>query len=226
MPDLSFRIEEVTTVSAAAVPTIAARLHLANALADETVRSVSLNCQVRIHPSGRPYTALEEARLLDLFGERERWGRTMQPLLWHCTTLNVPGFVGEATADLLLPCTLDFDVAAAKYFYGLEAGEIAISVLFSGTAFYTRQDGALQVAPIPWDREAKFRLPVQVWQEAIRAHYGDAVWLRLPKESFDRLYRFKTARGVVAWDRLIHELLDRAERAELQPEGTAAGAAR
>lgn len=215
MPELTFRIEGATAMQYAAVPTIAARLHIANTKPDEPVHSISLNCQVQLEPLGRGYSAAEEARLLDLFGERERWARTMKPMLWTNAVLKVPGFVTETMLDLPLPCSFDFDVAATKYFYGLEAGHIPVSVLFSGTVFYAGEDGRMQVAQIPWDREAKFHLPVSVWRAAIDAHYPDAVWMRLQRETFDRLYRYKVARGIPMWDRLLDQLLDSAERAEV-----------
>ena len=63
--------------------------------------------------------------------------------------------------DLPVPCTYDFNVAATKYFYALEEGDIPLLFLFSGTIFYAADDGALQVAQISWDKEAPFRLPVQ-----------------------------------------------------------------
>lgn len=224
MPDLSFRVSDVAALPSAAVPTIVARLHIANAKPEEPVRSIGLNCQVRIQPLGRSYTAMEEARLLDLFGERERWARTMTPLLWTNLSLNVPGFSAEGTVELPLPCTMDFDVAATKFFYGLEAGFITVSVLFSGTVFYTSWSGALQIAQIPWDLEARFALPVQAWKDAMQAHYGAAAWFRLPSETFDRLYRFRVARGITDWDRLMNELIDQAEREELcEPASASSG---
>lgn len=225
MPELTFQAGDVTPMPSAAVPTLVATLEIGNANAGEAIRSIGLNYQVRIQPLGRTYTAMEEARLLDLFGERERWARTMTPLVWTQASINVPGFAGRTTAELPLPCTLDFDVAAAKYFYGLDAGSIFCSAVFSGTVFYTNGNGALQIAQIPWDREARFRVPVEAWQEAIAAHYGETAWLRLPKAAFDRLYRFRMARGIAGWDRLLDRLMDEAERAELR-EGSkvAAGA--
>jgi hypothetical protein len=216
VPDLTFRAGAVAAMPTAAVPSIAVQLEIVNAKVGESIRSIGLNCQVRIQPLGRSYSDLEEARLLDLFGERERWTRTMTPLVWTHLSLNVPAFTAQTTVELPLPCTLDFDVAATKYFYGLEAGHISVSAVFSGTVFYTNESGALQIAQIPWDREARFSVPVQVWQEAIAAHYGDTVWLRLPRESFDRLYRFRMAHGIMGWDRLLNQLLNDAERAELR----------
>jgi Family of unknown function (DUF6084) len=100
-------------------------------------------------------------------GELERWGATMKPLLWTNLAVKIPSFTAEATVDLMLPCSLDFDVAANKYFYGLDAGSVAVAVMFSGTVFYFGEHGALQISQIPWDREAHFQLEVDVWKAAI-----------------------------------------------------------
>lgn len=215
MPDLHFRVGEVGAMPYAASPTIAARLHINNRETNEPVQSISLNCQVQLQPLGRPYTALEESKLLDLFGERERWGQTMKPMHWTNVVLKVPPFMGETAIDLPLPCSLDFDVAANKYFYGLDAGSIAVTVMFSGTVFYTGEHGGIQIAQIPWDREARFNLPVEAWKAAIDAHYPETAWLRLPRDVFDRLYRYKVARGIPMWAEVVGQLLDRAEHTEV-----------
>jgi hypothetical protein len=210
MPDLFFQIREIVAVPYAAVPTMAARLCIQNK-GCEQVHSISLNCQVLIEPLGRNYSAEEEMRLLDLFGERERWTRTMRPMLWSSSVIKVPAFTGEIELDVPLPCTLDFDVAATKYFYGLRQGIVKGSVLFSGTVFYADATGSLQVAQIPWDREAGFRLPFEIWQQAIDLHYPNSAWLRLSRETFDRLYRYRVSHGTPNWDRVLEDLLDHAE---------------
>jgi hypothetical protein len=218
MPELSFSIGDVKAMPYTAVPTIAARLHIANAIKEERIQSIILNCQLQVQPLGRAYTAMEEARLLDLFGEREQWGRTMKPLHWTNLVLKIPPFTDETATDLPLPCSLDFDVAANKYFYGLDVGNIAIAVMFSGTVFYEDDHGSMQIAQIPWDREARLRLPVEVWKQAIDAHYPGSAWLRLPRECFDRLYRYKVARGIPSWERVLDRLLDQAEQTEVADE--------
>lgn len=215
MPDLGFRIGDVGAMAYAACPTVAAKLRISNSPAGEDIQSISLNCQVQIQPLGRPYTAIEEARLLELFGERERWGQTMKPLHWINVVLKVPPFRSEVEIDLPLPCSLDFDVSANKYFYGLEAGSIAVTVMFSGTVFYTNMEGALQIAQIPWNREARFQLPVAAWKAAIATHYPDAAWIQLPHDTLDRLYRFKVSRGIPKWQGVIERLLNESERAEV-----------
>jgi hypothetical protein len=223
MPELQFRVAEVSAMQYAAVPTVAARLHITNKVAGESIQSISLNCQVQLQPLGRSYTAVEEARLLDLFGERERWGQTMKQLHWANLVVKVSPFTGETTVDLPLPCSLDFDVAANKYFYGLDAGSIAVTVMFSGTVFFSGENGAMQIMQIPWDREAKFQLPIAAWKAAIDAHYPGSAWLRLPRDTFDRLYRYKVARGIPMWEGVVERLLNQAERAELQEQPVAAG---
>jgi hypothetical protein len=216
MPDLSFRFEDVAPMSYAAAPTIAAQLCITNKPADQTIQSISLNCQVQIQPLGRVYNALEESRLLDLFGERERWGHTMKPLHWTNAVLKVPPFTGSTDIDLPLPCSLDFEVAANKYFYGLCAGSVPITVMFSGTIFYAAGNGALQIAQISWDREVRFNLPVDIWKAAIDAHYPETAWLRLPRDVFDRLYRYKVAHGIPTWQGVIDQLLDHQEAGSAQ----------
>lgn len=214
MPDLSFRIKDVTALPYAAVPTLSARLSIANADDCERIHSISLNCQVQIQPLGRKYSAEEEARLLDLFGERERWARTMKPMPWIISVLKVPGFTGETELDLPLPCSFDFDVAANKYFYGLKQGQINVTVLFSGTVFHADHAGTLQIAQIPWDREARCAIPVEKWLAAVDEHYPDSAWLRLSRETFDRLYRYKVSHSIPMWDQLLERLLDRTEQLE------------
>ncbi len=226
MPELSFRIGEVSAMPYAAVPTVSAQLHIANRSKNEPIQSISLNCQLQLRPLGRSYSALEEARLLDLFGERERWGQTMKPLHWTNLMVKVPPFTGETTVELSLPCSLDFDVAANKYFYGLDTGSIDVAVMFSGTIFYTGENGAVQISQIPWDREVQFRLAVEVWKAVIDAHYPDTTWLRLPRDTFDRLYRYKVAQSIPFWADVLNRLLDQAEQSEVAGELAARGGRR
>ena len=216
MPDLTFEVREVTAMPFAAVPTIAAHLHIQNTTGEQ-VHSISLNCQVQIQPLGRNYSREEEMRLLDLFGERERWARSMKPLVWTISVLKVPAFAETIDLDLPLPCSFDFDLAATKYFYGLREGSIRVLVLFSGTVFYADETGCLQVAQIPWDREAAFRVPLETWEAAVNAHYANSAWLRLSRETFDRLYRYKLTHAAPTWNGVIERLLAYAEEPEEAP---------
>jgi hypothetical protein len=211
MPDLRFAIGDVRSMSYSAVPTIVAPLRICNTVQDEPIQSIALNCQIQLQPLGRSYTAAEEASLLDLFGERSRWGQTMKPLHWMNQVLKVQPFHGEITVDLLLPCSFDLEIAVAKYLYGLEAGSVAGAVMLSGTIFYSGEAGVVQISQIPWDREALFQIPIAVWRNAMDAHYANHAFLRLPRATFDRLYRYKVSHGIPMWSDVMEQLLDRTQ---------------
>ena len=141
MPDLSFQVEGAEVTPFAMVPLLTFRLRVTNASPDETIHNVVLRCQIQIEATRRHYRPDEEARLRDLFGEPERWGQTLRAMLWTHASVVVPPFTGETTAELPVACTYDFNVAATKYFYALEDGEIPLDFLFSGSVFYQDRRG-------------------------------------------------------------------------------------
>lgn len=208
MPDLSFQIESASVVPFAAVPMIAFRLQIKNAVADEVIHTIALRCQIQIEVTRRRYAPAEQERLLDLFGHPDRWSQTLRSLLWTHANVVVPGFDGATTiVDLQVPCTFDFNVAATKYFEGLTDGEIPLNMLFSGTVFYAPQDSPLQVAPISWEQEARYKLPVKVWREMMDTYYPNSVWINLHRDSFELLYRYKIQHGIPTWEQALEHLL-------------------
>jgi hypothetical protein len=207
MPELHFQIEGAEAVAHAAAPLIALKLRITNLPATEAIHTLTLRCQVQIEPSKRRYLPQEQEKLLDLFGEPERWSRTVRPLLWMNTTVAVPGFTDNLLVNLELPCTFDFNVATTKYFHALNAGEIPVCVMFSGTVFYRGADDALQVAQVPWDREANFRLPVSVWKEMMDQYFPDTAWLCLRRDAFEQLYQYKMRHGLPTWEQAISRAL-------------------
>ena len=207
MPDLSFKVEEAVVVPFAIAPTLALKLRITNAIKEEAVHTVALRCQIQIEVTRRRYTPEEQGRMRDLFGEPERWSQTLRNLLWTHASSVVPSFQCSTVAELPILCTFDFNVAVTKYFEGLTAGEIPLQLMFSGTVFYADSEGALQVAPIPWDREARFKLPVKVWREMMDAYYPNSVWLNLRRDVFERLYLYKTQRGIPTWEQALESVL-------------------
>jgi Family of unknown function (DUF6084) len=207
MPDLSFRIDDAVVVPFAAAPTLAFRLRIENAIVGETIHTIALRCQIQIDVTRRRYTVEEQSRMRDLFGEPDRWGQTLRSLLWTHANVVVPSFEGSTVADLLVPCTFDFNVAATKYFEGLTDGEIPLHVMFSGTVFYADPDGVLQVVPISWEQETKFKLPVKVWRDMMDSYYPNSVWLSLRRDVFERLYQYKTQHGIPTWEQALEKVL-------------------
>jgi hypothetical protein len=211
--DLNFTVETAEVEPHAAAPLLNFKLRIAQTVAAQeptTIPAIALKCQIRIEPARRRYAADEEEKLLDLFGTRERWGQTLRSTLWTHASVVVPPFTGETVIDLPVPCSFDFNVAATKYFYALADGEVPLCLLFSGTIFYTDRDGYLQVSQIPWEKEASFRLPVQVWKNMMELYYPKSAWLCLERDTFDRLYRYKSSRGLPTWEQAIDMLIDSA----------------
>lgn len=207
MPDLHFTVEDVQAVAHAAVPTIGIRLRVTNAGGD-AVQHVALQTQIQIDPVFRSYTAEEQVRLHDLFDDPSRWGDTLKPLFWTRLSVTIPRFDGAASVELPVPCSFDFNVAATKYFAGLDDGDIPLRLLFSGTVFYRPPGGGLLTAPIPWEREAGCRLPVGVWRRMMDLYYPNEAWLPLRRDVFERLHAYKTRGAFPTWDDAVLAMLE------------------
>jgi hypothetical protein len=135
-------------------------------------------------------------------------------MLWTHVSSVVPAFLGETTVQLQVPCSFDFNVGATKYFYGLGQGEIPLLFQFSGSVFYQNGDGALSVSLISWDKEAKFRLPLQVWRETMDTYYPNSAWLCLRRDAFDRLYQYKVRNGIPTWEQTLERMFEVLEAEE------------
>ena len=147
-------------------------------------------------------------QLRDLFGEPDRWGQTLRNMLWTHASVMVPRFSGSTLTEIPVPCTFDFNVAATKYFHGLTSGDLPLCFQFSGTIFYQREDGTLQVTPISWDKEAKYRLPVKVWKDLMDMYYPNSAWLALRRDTFEKLYRYKVSEGIPTWEEALERALE------------------
>jgi hypothetical protein len=211
MPDLSITVASAEAVKFAATPAIAFEMNLQNADPDETLHTVVLRCQIQIEVARRKYAAQDQEKLRDLFGEPERWGQTLRSLLWTHTSVVVPQFTGSTTVSMHVPCTFDFNIAATKYFNGLADGDIPLCLMFSGTVFYNDSEGSLRVAPISWDKETRFRLPLKVWQDMMDIYYPNIAWLSLRRDVFELLQEYKVRHGIPSWEETIQKVLAGAE---------------
>jgi len=207
MPDLNFEVISAEAITFAVAPMLSFRLRITNLDDGQRIQSVALRCQIQIETPRRHYVPREQERLLDLFGEAERWGRTLRPMLWTHTSTTVPPFQGDTIVELPVPCSFDFNVAATKYFAGLEDGEVPLNLMFSGTVFFESEDLGLQVEQISWNKEARYRLPIRVWQEMMDHYYPNSAWLCLRRDVFDRLSRYKTKQGITTWEQTIESII-------------------
>ena len=171
------------------------------------MRSLALNAQIRIAPARRRYSERDQERLVELFGPPERWGETLRTFRWAQASALVPPFEDATSVELTATCTYDLEVATAKYFYALDDGDVPLEFLFSGTTFFAGDGGALQAAQIPWDCEATLRMPVRVWKQAIENHFPGSAWLRLRRDSFERLAAYRARHALPTWEATVASLL-------------------
>jgi hypothetical protein len=211
MPNLVFQFEGAEVAKFAASPHINFKLRVTNSPPAEMIQSVVLRGQVQLEVTRRRYTPDEQQKLRDLFGEPERWSQTLKNLLWTHVQVNIPPFQGATVVDIPVPCTFDFNVGATKYFYGLQDGDVPLCVLFSGNVYYSNEAGALQVVPIPWDREAHLRLPIKVWRDMMDAFYPQTSWICLRRDLFDRIYDYKVRHGIPTWEQALERMLEAEE---------------
>ena len=208
MPDLTFQITAVESCVHSMTPLLHFKLRVTNSLPDETIHSVLLTAQLQIQAPQRQYSSSEKEKLVELFGPPESWGQTLRNRLWTHTNATLGSFKGAADAVLPVPCTCDLNVAATKYLRALEGGEVSLLFLFNGSVFYMAADGRLQVSPISWNSECAYRMPAQVWREAMERHYPNTEWLALRRDTFEQLHAFKRREGLVTWEETFDRLLN------------------
>jgi hypothetical protein len=212
MPDLSFDVVSAAAAREMVTPAIAFELRVSNRFPEQAIHAVLLRCQIQMEVARRRYTEQEQQGLRDLFDDPIRWNDTLRPLTWANLSVNVPAFSGSTTYPLVVPCTFDLSIATSKYLHALEGGDVPLTFLFSGSVFHADAQGALQVAPISWNKEARFRLPTETWKSIIDLHYPNAVCLNLRRDVFDELHRFKQALGVATFEDAIQRMLAIAEQ--------------
>ena len=210
MPELDFAIDGVEVARYAATPLLKFKLRVTSA-AENDIANVALQCQIHIEAARRRYEPGEQQGLLELFGEPGRFGQTVKTMLWTHASASIPAFQGSCVVDLPVACSFDFNVVATKYFSALENGEVPLSFQFSGSVFYRKENAALQVGQIGWNKEADFKLAVKTWREMMDHYYPNSAWLCLNRDVFNRLYQYKLRNGVPTWEEALESLLDAVE---------------
>ena len=203
-PQLTFAIEDGGALEYAAVPTLRFGLRVESSM---PVRSLALNLQVRIAATRRAYSEEEREGLVELFGGSGDWGRNLRSLHWTNLAVQVGPFSDSTLVEVPLTCTYDLEVTAARYFHGLEDGEVPLEFLFAGSVFFADDDGRLQVRPIAWNQDAEFRLPLAAWREMMDRHFPGQAWLRLERSAFDRLYAYRARNTLLSWEETLDSLL-------------------
>jgi hypothetical protein len=215
MPDFDFKIAGVEAANRGIAPLLHFKLEITNLPETEKIHTVMLQTQIQIEAPRRSYNDAEKEKLGELFGTPDRWGQTLRNRLWGISNTTVRGFSGKTETMLPMPCTFDLNVAATKYFYALEGGNIPLLFLFSGTVFYEAADERLQVQQISWNKECNFQMPAEIWREMMERHFPKSAWLYLHRDVFDRLYQYKRRNGFSSWEDAVSGLLAAEEKAEV-----------
>jgi hypothetical protein len=192
MPDLSFTVEAMEPVLDAAAPRLLARVRIVNACSGELVQSINLRSHVQVEAARRRYTSEETAALADLFGSPERWAMTLKPLWWANTQVTAAAFLGSTLVDVSIPFSFELNLGVPKYMSAVQQGDVPLAFLFSGTVFYVGPNNRVQIAQIPWDREAAFRLPVSACKQLLASSGAGSSWTALHTAVADRIERLRT----------------------------------
>jgi len=210
MPDVTFEIISSEVKPFAAIPALSFRLRVTNATENEEVYAAALKCQVMIEAVKRTYNEDSKNKLHELFGAPYRWDETLRSFFWTIVNIPVPRFSGSTTVELVIPCSEDQALAAGKYFYAVAEGLVPLAFLFSGTLFYKSATGDLQVSLVPWEREALYKMPAALWQEMMETYFPNSRWLRVRKDLYDRLVRYKSRSAFPTLEAGLESLLDQA----------------
>jgi Family of unknown function (DUF6084) len=209
IPAPEFEITGAAHVPFAAAPTMRFEV-VANEPQVIEIQSIALTAQVMIDPARRGYDAETRERLAELFGPPASWAPSTSGLHWARVGASVPGFRGQTTFPVEVPCTYDLEVAAAKYFYALRDGQVPLSFHFNGNVFY-RDLGPghpLMVVPISWTCTAQYRMGLDVWRAMIAEHYPGGGWIRLDDRTLEALNARRASRGLASFDACLQELLE------------------
>jgi len=206
--DPSFAITGARVDPYAAAPSRLLRVALTEG-SGVRIDAIVLRALVQLEVQRRRYLPEESALLTELFGDASRYAETLRPMVWANVSHSVLAFERATEFELALPCSYDFEVAANKYLASLQNGPIPINVLFSGTVFV---DGPAGVTAefVPWSCEARYAIPVPLWREAADAFFPNEAWIRVHRDVFDELRRFKSATGLPTWDAALARLCEMA----------------
>jgi hypothetical protein len=211
IPAPDFSVLEAAPLPRSAAPAITFQLRVRD-YSEREVYAIALRTQIMIEARQREHDDATRERLLELFGEPERWGDTARGLVWTQCDSFVQGFTGAARFDLQIPVSLDLEVATVKYFAALDDGNIPLAFHFNGTVFYCGDEARLQITQVPWTAEAQFALPVEIWRSTIAEHYPNGAFARLGEDTLEELRRYRLQRGLHSLDSALRELLERARQ--------------
>ena len=178
MPDLSFQVEDAHSHSRTR---LLRSCHVQGAHHRTPRRSLSIPslcvCRCRSNLCAAATPSAEQEQLKELFGETERWSKSLHPLLWANINVNVPAFTGSTVVDVPVPCTFDFNVAMTKYILRTRRWRDSHHAALQRDRFLRRPHRACR-----WRRFRGIVRPAigcrfSVWKEMMDLYYPNTAWL-------------------------------------------------
>ena len=194
VPDLDFRVESAAPVPFAAVPLLAFRIAVTNAVR----RRADLQCRAALPDPDRSDSPPLQPK------------KTRSACSTCSASRNAGARLSATCSGSTSPPRSPPSPEAPRSKYRCPAPSISMSrrpsiFTASKTARFryascsaapystTAATAPPQVAPISWSKEARFRLPVETWRDMMETYYPNCAWLCLRRDVFERLYRYKVA---------------------------------
>ena len=141
-------------------------------------------------PSAAATRPRRRARLVELFGESAAVGRVAAAVpVDPRHRPRSPSSPGTTEIDLPVPCTYDFEVAAAKYLHSLGDGEIPLVLLFNGTDLQLPRRRARGASRSRGTSRPSIGCRSSVWRATMDVFFPNSGWIRLRRETIDALTR-------------------------------------
>jgi hypothetical protein len=209
-PVPTFTVMGATTIPHAAAPTLRFEFEVSDTTGRD-IYAIALTAQVMIEPAKRRYDDETRVKLEELFGTPERWGATTHSFLWAQVGAVVTNFRDSVRFPIDVACTYDLELAATKYFHSLPDGQVPLAFHFTGTILYAGEQDHLQVARVPWSCSANWNMPIDAWRDMMAAYYPGGGWVRLDRETLERLHGYRSAGQHPSFDAAVVNLLDGSE---------------
>ncbi|MFG2132940.1 DUF6084 family protein [Streptomyces sp. NPDC048751] len=209
-PILAFAVTGAEEEPFAALPTLRFDLEIART-GGQPVASVALTTVVRIDVARRRYAPEAQEALGELFGAPDQWASSMRPLHWTRTTVHVPAFDDRTTVRIPVECPYDTELALTKYLRAVgDDGDVPLDFLFSGTVFHRAPGGpGLAASRISWsDGDTRYALPAALWNSLTDRYHAGSPWLRLSRDTYDRLDAYRARNVLGTPDDAVRSLLD------------------
>ncbi|MFI6033563.1 DUF6084 family protein [Streptomyces sp. NPDC051315] len=209
-PVLAFSVTGAEEERFAALPTLRFGLEIVRT-GGLPVSSVALTTVVRIDVARRRYGPEAHEALGELFGAPDQWAAGMRPLTWARTTVHVPAFDDRTTVEIPVECSYDTELAVTKYLRAVgDDGDVPLDFLFSGTVFHRTPGGpGLAASRVSWtDGDTRYSLPAALWHSLTDRYHAGSPWLRLSRETYDRLDAYRARHVLGTPDDAVRALLD------------------